>query len=527
MKRKTFFILAPLLLCGSLSAQTNHYTYNYHHFEHKITVVAQINIDGVEQTSSDYEIGAFDGTAVTGSARIGEYGSNHYHRAYFAIFYNTAYDATFKLYNHATGVELTNCTITDHLGEPLTFVWTDENGYGTNKKPVIFNFTTTTSQAFTKRIIGYGEGYGRYYLIAPPVDDVDPAEIEGMIADPAQNYDLYYFDQTAVDQVEGESVLLEWRNYKKGSFNLVSGMGYLYANKNTVDLTFTGTPIAGDTYEVSLVLDDEARFPGWNLVGNPFAEHAAYIDRPFYVMNDSGTEILAQPVSRGIEAMEGVFVIATEDGESLTFSTTAPSNTSKALTLNLNNGQSIIDRAIVSFGEGQELPKFQLNANSTKVYISKDSQDYAVVCCDNMGEMPVSFKAAQNGTYSININTEGTEMAYLHLIDNMTGADIDMLQSTSYSFEAKTTDYASRFKLVFVSGNADDDNENFAFYYNGNWVIANNSEATLQVIDLNGRILCSQQIEGCTETRIDAAAGIYMIRLVSGNDVKVQKVVVR
>lgn len=402
------------------------------------------------------------------------------------------------------------------------------NKKSTNFSPkVAITYTTPTAPVFTKAITGYQNGAGRYYLIASPIDDVDPNDVEGMIADPAENYDLYYFQQNGIDQVEGESVLLEWRNYKKGSFNLVSGKGYLYANKNDIKLNFTGTPIDGPSFETSLIKDYDVRFPGWNLVGNPFAEHTAYIDRPFYVMNENGTEILAQSVNRGIEPMEGVFVIATENGQSLTFSITEPTKTSKALTLNLNNGQSIIDRAIVSFGEGQELPKFQLNANSTKVYISKDSQDYAVVCCDNMGEMPVSFKAAQNGTYSININTEGTEMAYLHLIDNMTGADIDMLQSTSYSFEAKPTDYASRFKLVFVSGNADDDNENFAFYNNGNWVIANNSEATLQVIDLNGRILCSQQIEGCTETRIDAAAGIYMIRLVSGNDVKVQKIVIK
>ena len=525
MKRKTFFILAALLLCGSLSAQTNHYTYNYHHFEHKITVVAQINIDGVEQTSSDYEIGAFDGTAVTGSARIGEYGSNHYHRAYFAIFYNTAYDATFKLYNHATGVELTNCTITDHLGEPLTFVWTDENGYGSNKKPVIFNFITTPTQTLTKDITGYQNGNGNWYLIASPfADDAAPTTVgmitndEGEGEDAIHTFDLYWFDQ---------SEQLEWRNYRQVPFDLVNGKGYLYANKNDVTLTFTGTPIEGTTKEVPLVKDDNAEFSGWNLIGNPFAEHTAYIGRPFYVMNENGTEILAQSVSRGIKPMEGVFVIATGNNEPLTFSTTEPTKTSKALTLNLNNGQSIIDRAIVSFGEGQQLPKFQLDANSTKVYISKDSQDYAVVCCDNMGEMPVSFKAAQNGTYSININTEDTEMAYLHLIDNMTGADVDMLQSSSYSFEAKTTDYASRFKLVFVCGNTNDNNGSFAFYSNGSWVIANHGEATLQVIDFNGRILSSQQIEGCTETHINAASGIYMIRLMNGHDVKVQKIIIK
>jgi hypothetical protein len=31
----------------------------------------------------------------------------------------------------------------------------------------------------------------------------------------------------------------------------------------------------------------------------------------------------------------------------------------------------------------------------------------------------------------------------------MTGADIDLLQTPSYTFEAKTSDHASRFRLVF------------------------------------------------------------------------------
>ena len=56
----------------------------------------------------------------------------------------------------------------------------------------------------------------------------------------------------------------------------------------------------------------------------------------------------------------------------------------------------------------------------------------------------------------------------------MTGKDVDLLETPSYTFEAKTTDYASRFKLVFVCGDANDDND-FAFYSNGNWIINNAS----------------------------------------------------
>ena len=40
-------------------------------------------------------------------------------------------------------------------------------------------------------------------------------------------------------------------------------------------------------------------------------------------------------------------------------------------------------------------------------------------------------------------------MKYLHLIDNLTGKDIDFLATPSYTFEGKTTDVISRFKLAF------------------------------------------------------------------------------
>ena len=101
----------------------------------------------------------------------------------------------------------------------------------------------------------------------------------------------------------------------------------------------------------------------------------------------------------------------------------------------------------------------------------------------------------------------------------------------SYTFTAKTTDYESRFKLVFVCGDANDDhdgdNETFAFYFNGSWIIANEGQATLQVIDLNGRILSSETVNGSVSKSINQPAGIYVLRLINGEKVKVQKIVVK
>ena len=110
----------------------------------------------------------------------------------------------------------------------------------------------------------------------------------------------------------------------------------------------------------------------------------------------------------------------------------------------------------------------------------------------------------------------------------MTGNETDLLANPSYSFDARTTDYESRFKLVFATKDGPSTGSGtFAFYSNGSFVISNEGNATLQVIDVNGRILKNESINGCANVNVKAAAGVYMLRLVTGNDVKVQKVVVR
>ena len=210
----------------------------------------------------------------------------------------------------------------------------------------------------------------------------------------------------------------------------------------------------------------------------------------------------------------------------MTFTPGQSGGKSSALSLNLSNGRNVIDRAIVRFDEGQQLPKFQLNPNHTKVYVSVEGQDYAIVSGEEMGEMPVNFKAAENGHYTLNFTAKDIDFNYLHLIDNLTGADVDLLADATYNFDARTTDYTSRFKLVFATS-ASSESDSFSFFSNGVWVINNDGKATLQVVDVTGRILKNEQIEGCYSLSFQAAPGVYMFRLINGNDMKVQKVVVK
>ena len=414
-----------------------------------------------------------------------------------------------------TTLRTVTISLYDYVGQDILIAFEHQGPHGWTIDDV--EVKAEPLPTFTKEIIGYGTGTGGYYLIATPVDGVSPTNVTNMIG---EHYDLFAFDQ---------DYDMEWRNYKQGAFSVLeSGKGYLYANKETVDLVFTGIAVEGTTFEVTLDRNEEVDWAGFNLVGNPFAE-VAYIqdNRPFYTMNAAGTKIVAA-TSISIERMEGMFVLAETDGETLTFTTEMPAKSAQII-LDLNDNNTLVDRAIIRFGESRQLTKFQLNPNSTKLYIPVEGIDYAVVRSEGMGEMPVSFKAKENGTYTLSLSSEDVEFSYLHLIDNLTGNDVDMLANPSYSFEAKTTDYESRFKLVFVANGASDGayGPSFAFYSNGNWIISNKGNATLQVIDVTGRILSSEQINGSVSKAIQGAAGVYLLRLVNGDDIKVQKIVVK
>ena len=475
-------------------------------------VNAQIKINGQLVNRANYEVGAFCGEecrANSGEELVDFTEDDFGYFAFLNIMGNNGDLINFYLYDlESSSIFPGVCNTT------LEMVNGGEVGlniYGGD----IFVLNFQTEQTFTKEIAAYTEN-GGYYLIASPIGEVNPHDVSNMMEN---DIDLYYFDQNASDG-------LEWINIRDGNTNLISGKGYLYANSGDVTLVFTGYPYDGDG-EVVLSKNAEnnpdSGFEGWNLVGNPFAQ-VAYVSKPFYTMNDDGSEIISV-TDNTVEAMQGIFVVANNDGETVTFNT-EPGKAQSQIVLNVTrNRGNAIDRAIVRFGEGDMLPKFMLNNNNTKVYIPQDNREYAMVRGTDAGELPVNFKAAQNGTYTISVDAEEVDVNYLHLIDNQTGADINLLQTPSYSFDALTSDYASRFKLVFSTG-ADTENQ-FSFYSNGNWIINNEGDATLQVVDVTGRIMSSEEISGCYSKHIEAAPGVYMLRLINGNDMKVQKIVIK
>lgn len=417
----------PYVLDFTGTGNTPHWVPNESEYEDNMTLTGVIQINGVEQQSTTLEVGVFCGEECRGASIATYFFPTQRYVVQLLIFGESGDQLTFKLYDHAIGQELNLIS-----PEAVTFV---ANGYGSLGDPYILNFTGSVTQTYTLPIAGYDNPAGNYYLIAPPIDDVNPAEIVSMTVG---DYDLYYFDQ-------GEE--LEWRNYKTDHFNLESGKGYLYAHKTDVTLTFTGTPYNGDG-KVTLRKIEGASFEGWNLVGNPFPQ-VATLDRDCYIMNTEGSEIVAS-TTRKVNPMQGIFVIANSDNEEMTFVPQNSTDESSKIVINVSkNRAEIIDRAIVRFEGNSMLPKLMLNPDNTKLYVSQDSIDYAVVSVEGNNNTPVCFKAKENGTYTLTVDITNLDLDYLHLFDNKTGTDVDLLQVPSYTFDARTTDYAERFNLIY------------------------------------------------------------------------------
>lgn len=394
-----------------------------------------------------------------------------------------------------------------------------------------------------KTITGYGDIYATtnkgYHLIATPTMQANPATA-GLITDNLGNtattetstYDLYSWNGTATAQ---------WKNYRDNVFTLTNAKGYLYASREGVEITFSGAMLNNSVdKQVPLIYNTEAATGEWNLIGNPFVCNAtiSISDNAtvnYYKIGTGDNDGILVPASGAVAPMEGIFVKATAENQEATFTRVVPGVTSNkkdgileiALNSTNNRGTSMIDNARVRFGEGNELEKFQLDGGSSKVYIPQDGTDYAVVYSKGQGRMPVNVKVAKTGKYTISFSNEDVEFDYLHLIDNFTGADIDLLIDESYTFTASTKDKENRFILVFkaIDNNYDPTSDIFV-YQNGDELIVN-GEGTLQVFDVMGRFVASYEVYG--NKRINASQfsnAVYIFRMV-GETVKTQKIVVR
>ena len=373
------------------------------------------------------------------------------------------YDEEYGCYEHLTvkdGATLTATSFIYNSGDARNFIIEDG--------AQVYHPNTGAQATVEKNITAYtpNSKNGWHLVSSPAIESFAPSADNGFLAN---EYDLYFYEESTH----------HWRNHKPNgqyaNFNIEPLKGYLYANSANDTLQLQGTlRTATETVSVPLSCTGGIALAGFNIVGNPFAHNVtaftgSNVAMEVYRMNETKDDLTVANITATdpLKPGEGFFLKATGNGASITFNAQTRGEAKatelaevSTITLNLTQDGLLVDRFILK-RDGEPLEKFTLNENGTRIYATEGGKDYAVATIFGVGrdgvhtvstEVSLNFKAAKNGTYTLTFDTQHLDLEYLHLIDNLTGADVDLLQTPQYAFTAKTTDYASRFRLVFSVG---------------------------------------------------------------------------
>lgn len=351
-----------------------------------------------------------------------------------------------------------------------------------------------------RNITAYTSDSDGWYTIATPFTEFAPTQVA------TGSYDLYAYDEDGT---------LEWINYKTNpsGFPMSQTSGYLYAHSPSTTLNMTGTLNNGDfTETVNLSYgNSQESIRGFNLLGNPTAHEISFTTSVnvsngyYYLEND---EQWVYSTTNTVPAGRGFLVKAGAPEQSVTLNqATRHQTTDSFLCIAIDN-----QKTYVKMGEGVSMPLLDFKGKHPNTYLIRDGQPYVMLVKDNQDEIPVCFKADRDGEYTLTVSAPLTShlspLTYLHLIDNLTGADIDLLQNQSYTFEAKAIDFESRFRLIF----SDTDNPN------GNSTEL--EDGVTHVMDVTGRIVG-------TGIHENMKPGVYFLRTVNGNETKTEKIIIK
>ncbi|MBQ3737431.1 MAG: T9SS type A sorting domain-containing protein [Bacteroidales bacterium] len=204
-------------------------------------------------------------------------------------------------------------------------------------------------------------------------------------------------------------------------------------------------------------------------------------------------------------------------------------------TLTDDEGNKDIAVLEVSRPENDGAKKIFVSTSKGRLSLRHDNEDFAILFRDmQSGSQPLYFEAKEDGTFTLSWNTANANFSSLTLVDNLTGVKYDMLANDHYTFQGNASDYRSRFKVVIgrFTGIDEEDGPStgsgtFAFYDGSDWVV--NGQGQLTVTDMTGRTVYSSNLTN-DQNRVSlngVANGIYLMRVANGQNVNVQKIIIK
>ena len=364
----------------------------------------------------------------------------------------------------------------------------------------------------------------------------------------------WYHKTVDLGEYAGMEIYVAIRHYNiEGSYNLLiddiefcrdggtfeNGIAYLASYETETTAEFTGILNKENSYKVTTSYSASNPMANYNLVGNPFTYNINWAtdvkltgvnDGYAVVKEDGGYEYRTGGV---IKVGEG-FMVNSAKGRSHNITFQKNINSVKRDSDNHINIEASSkygsDNVVIYFSEddNRAFPKLNnFNRKIANIYVKDNDTVYGIYNYNNVvTEIPLYFDAKEMGSYTLTFDIKGN-YDNLYLLDKMTGEKINLLLENEYSFIANSNDNAERFIIKMDNSQQSTDNSHFA-YVSGEELIINNAEGTIQIIDMMGRMIYSNNVESCNN-RINVSdfnRATYVVRVINENGVKVQKMVV-
>ncbi len=364
-------------------------------------------------------------------------------------------------------------------------------------------------------------------------------------------YDLYLWNEPTSCWIYqlNTTTLVNWDTVHPGA-DFMAGRGYLYSVQATNPTkSFAGLLNNGPvTYGLSINGTDPL-VQGFNLVGNPYASsidwsaasgwtHTDLVESGagynMWIWNPAANNygvynsvdadgIGTNSVTRYIAPMQGFFVeaanlgnlgmsnaVRTHEGAGNWFKNQAANNLNLIVSSDAGLGSDEIQLEFAYPEKGNGAKKlFSYVKTAPALYMTSGKEELSVgyfTTPDKTILVPVNFTPGADGDFSIacQFDTESFEMVWLE--DRKVNYYSDMKVAPEYRFSAELSDRPDRFILHFGAGPQTNREIPAHIYVDGNGIVVDltlfDQDATVQLVDLSGRVLLKQHIQGKMKNKI-------------------------
>ncbi len=424
-----------------------------------------------------------------------------------------------------------NGKVTVWSGQTLTVTGTITQPEGSslvlNNTGQLVNTTPGISAKVKKNVTKWvASPVAGWHAISTPVNNVTFANVTNLT--PTGSYNVYRLNESTMtwENCFDDHNVFDWFD---------NGRGYLYRRGNSTAIEFNGTLNVGNVIYPLTYTSSTTK--GFHLIGNPYPHNIykgadaaipnTYLEDGFYTLTSAGGWSAGTDHTMAIAPCQAILVQAKSsvNNDTLTITKTTSTGTAKD---NYDNIMFVVsnndyeDVAYAVFKEGHGLNKIEhRNEAIQKLYIEHNGEDFAIA---DIGEdaqtFNLRFHAATTARYTMKIKASG-DFSCLHLIDRITGEDVDLLVEDEYSFIGTPSDSESRFIVKFRCSSTSNVDEDIFAYQSGNEIVVE-GDGELQIFDLMGRIVMQRCVKGI-ETITQPSNGVYIFKL----NAKTQKIVVK